>query len=125
MANFEDDDFAALQGLTLSEMKKVLQKDFVRVPRCEVVAVPETSLTIACYIELLTVFLVSILKTVQRVDVGSWVSSPLESSERGPQCTVPAFDKLAEAIASSCLEVSMDEAMSIVVPTLAFHDLLP
>ena len=124
-ANFEDDDFAALQGLTLPEIKKVLLKDFVRVPRHRVVAVLETSLTKACYLELLTIFLLSILRTVQWVDSESSPSGLRQSCGMGSPYNISIVNKLAEAISGSCLGVSMDEATSIVVPALAFYDLLP
>ena len=120
--DLDENSYAALRGLTIEEMKVLLQKDHPRHICRWVVGIREDDFVRGCAVDFLIAFLLSITTDIQHLESPS--RFPYHNKGPGPMHTVPLLQDLASAIVKSGLVDSTDDALTIVVPAFATNDLL-
>ena len=119
----KDNDFAAIRGLNLREMRTLLNKDF-RTPtqKTELAVISSASLEKNCALEFFSIFLLSLTAGIQHIS-GKTVEVNTEKSR--VQWKNSIISELASAVIDSGLAVDEAEALTVVVPAFAARGLLP
>ena len=120
----EEDNFAFLRGLTMSEMQDVLIQDFQSPQQAasyELSIVSSSSLENNCALELFSVFMLSFTKDVLPIKGSVYESERADE----PLWRIDIIDELADAVVCAGLVDDMAEALTVIVPAFAARGLLP
>ena len=119
----KDNDFAAIRGLNIGEMRTLLNKDFrTTTQKTELAVISSASLEKNCALEFFSIFLLSLIGGIQQIG-GETVEIYSEGSQ--VQWKNSIISELASAVIDSGLATNEAEALTVIIPAFAARGLLP
>lgn len=119
----KDNDFVATRGLKLQEMRTLLNKDFQSSnQKSEFAVISDVSLEKNCALEFFQIFMLSLTTKIQHL---GGKTTAVRTQGREDHWQNDILSELASTLTESELANDEAEALTLIVPAFAAHNLLP